>query len=238
MKIGPWSAHWGILALVWDPFCFRVGAFFVTISSTSLFCEIHTAPTREQGFRDSVLSKNNSFLNVDPLIYRAVSGPPSQTSLLSILCWFGAKSQDFRVPSRTQWGPKCRTWALADPSWETLAALGPFLDPPWTLILPILGSSWAFLDRSWPPREVQGVFGAVLASIFGSIVASCLLLCTAHMIVRIWISLGDSEESIYIFVFCFLYIYVYLFNWCSIMFHWNSSFVFDFINWHKLKSTY
>ena len=137
----------------------------MTVSSASLFCEIHTAPTREQGVRDSDLSKINSFLNVDPLSYRTVSGPPSQTSLLSILCWLGAKSKDFRVPSRTQWVQNVALGPSRTTLGRSLAALELFLDPPWTLILSILGNSWAFLDRSWPPREVQGVLGAVFASI-------------------------------------------------------------------------
>ena len=156
--------HFGFIL---DPFCFRIGAFFVTISSASLFCEIHTAPTREQGFRDSDLSKINSFLNVDSLIYRAVSGPPSQTSLLSILCWLGAKSKDFRVPFRTQWVQNVALGPSRTPLGRSLAALELFLDPPWTLILSILGNSWAFLDRFWPPSEDQtnfwGRVGFILA---------------------------------------------------------------------------
>ena len=77
---------------------------FLTISATTRFSKICTAPTREHDFRGCSLPQNTHCGSMFPLIVRTFSRPPSGTPFLT--------------PLMLNWSPKAVFW---DPLWTPLA---------------------------------------------------------------------------------------------------------------------
>ena len=65
-----------ILAVLWEPFLTQFLILFLTISATTRFSKICTAPTREHDFRGRILPKNTHCGSLFPLIVRTFSRPP------------------------------------------------------------------------------------------------------------------------------------------------------------------
>ena len=74
---------------VWDHFGFHFLSLFVTISATTCFSKIRTAPTREHDFRGCSLPKNTNFGTLFRSIFRTFCRPPSGTQFLKprMLLW-------------------------------------------------------------------------------------------------------------------------------------------------------
>ena len=80
----------------------------MTISATTRFSKICTAPTREHDFRGSSLPKITHFGTLFPLKFRTFFSTPSGTPFWSLLCRFGPQKVDFGTPSASHWAPKRR----------------------------------------------------------------------------------------------------------------------------------
>ena len=103
-KERPRSAPGAWFAQFWEPFWLPFRTLFVTISATTRFSKICTAPTREHDFRGCSLPKNTHCGSLFPLIFRTFSRPPSGTPFLT--------------PLMLNWSPKAVFW---DPLWTPLA---------------------------------------------------------------------------------------------------------------------
>ena len=95
-----------ILAVFWEQFWTPFGIIVLTISATTRFSKMCTAPTREHDFRGSSLPKITHVGTLFPLNFRTFSRPPSGTPFWSLLCRFGPQQLDFGTPSGSHWGPK------------------------------------------------------------------------------------------------------------------------------------
>ena len=145
---------------VWDHFGFHFLSLFVTISATTCFSKIRTAPTREHDFRGCSLPKNINFGTLFRIIFRTFCRPPSGTpfSKPRIVCCFGPQQLDFGTPFGSHWPPKrlpqrsritTKTCNVSlgvlkpsgDPLWDPCGIhLGPFWHPFGIHLVPILGS--------------------------------------------------------------------------------------------------
>ena len=87
-----------------EPFWTQFWIIFLTISATTRFSKICTAPTREHDFRGWNLPKNTHCGSLFPLNFRTFSRSPSGTPFLT--------------PLMLHWSPKAGFW---DPLWIPLA---------------------------------------------------------------------------------------------------------------------
>ena len=101
-KISPRTPRGQILGPLGEPFGLSFWTFFVTISATTRFSKICTAPTREHDFQRSSLPKITHFGTLFPLIFRTFSRPPSGTPFWSLLCRLGPHWTPKRHPKRTK----------------------------------------------------------------------------------------------------------------------------------------
>ena len=107
-KYHPRTPRGPILGPFWEPCGLSFWTFFMTISATTRFSKICTAPTREHDFRGSSLPKITHFGTLFPLNFRTFSRPPSGTPFWSLLYRLGPQTPLW-IPLAPKMAPKLKS---------------------------------------------------------------------------------------------------------------------------------